>query len=151
MTLSVAIEKLKSYCAYQERCHKEVVDKAYKLGLYKTDVDQAIITLIQENFLNEERFAEAFVSGKFRIKKWGRTKIVGQLKQKGISDYCIKKGLKQIDESEYFNTIHYWLERKQREVNEVDRFKKNGKIASFLIQKGFEPGLVWEEISQLKD
>ena len=146
MTASIATEKLKKYCAYQERSHKEVVDKLYKLGLYKNEVDQVLIALIQDDFLNEERFAQAFVSGKFRIKRWGRVKIKSHLKQKHISDYCIKKGMQEIDETEYFETLHYWLERKEREVEEKNEFKKKGKIAAFLIQKGFESNLVWEAL-----
>jgi regulatory protein len=123
-----------------------VVDKLYKLGLYKNEVDQVLIALIQDDFLNEERFAQAFVSGKFRIKRWGRVKIKSHLKQKHISDYCIKKGMQEIDETEYFETLHYWLERKEREVEEENEFKKKGKIAAFLIQKGFESNLVWEAL-----
>ncbi len=147
MTVTIATEKLKKYCAYQERCHQEVLDKLYKLGLYKSEVDQVVVNLLQENFLNEERFAEAFVSGKFRIKKWGRTKIIGHLKQKRISEYCIKKGLKQIDESDYLTTLDYWIERKMRESTETDTFKKKGKVAVFAIQKGFESYLVWEVLN----
>ena len=114
--------------------------------LYKNEVDQVLIALIQDDFLNEERFAQAFVSGKFRIKRWGRVKIKSHLKQKHISDYCIKKGMQEIDETEYFETLHYWLERKEREVEEENEFKKKGKIAAFLIQKGFESNLVWEAL-----
>lgn len=150
MNLELALEKLKRYCAYQERCHQEVIDKAYKLGLYKDQVDEAVITLIQENFLNEERYAQAYVSGKFRIKKWGRTKIVGNLKQKRISEYCIKKGLKQIEEIEYLETLQYWMKRKEIELKELDAFKRKGKIAAFLMQKGFESSLVWEELNSKK-
>ncbi|MEN8956909.1 MAG: regulatory protein RecX [Flavobacteriales bacterium] len=146
MTVSVAAEKLKKYCAYQERSHMEVVDKLYKLGLYKNEVDQVVLELLQQNFLNEERFAKAFASGKFRIKKWGRVKIKSHLKQKRISDFCIKKGLAEIDEDEYVETLTYWIDRKKEDVKEKDEFKKNGKIAAFLIQKGFESGLVWEAL-----
>ncbi len=142
----MALEKLKKYCAYQERSHKDVVDKLYKLDLYKNEVDQVVLELIDQNFLNEERFAQAFVSGKFRIKRWGRIKIKSHLKQKGISDYCIKKGMKEIDETEYFETLDYWIERKEREVKEENEFKKKGKIAAFVIQKGFESNLVWEAL-----
>ena len=147
MTVTIATEKLKKYCAYQERCHQEVVDKLYKLGLYKNEVDQVVLNLLQENFLNEERFAEAFVSGKFRVKKWGRVKIKAHLKQKRISDYCIKKGLKQIEESDYLDTLDYWIERRLRESTETDEFKKKGKVAAYVIQKGFESGLVWETLN----
>lgn len=149
MNTEIATEKLKKYCAYQERCHQEVVDKLYKLGLYKNQVNEVVLNLLQDDFLNEERFAEAFVSGKFRIKRWGRVKIKSHLKQKKISDYCIKKGLKQIDETEYLATLEYWIERKLRESKETDDFKKKGKVAAFAIQKGFESGLVWEVLREM--
>ena len=148
MNTQIASEKLKKYCAYQERSHQEVVDKLYKLGLYKSQVDEILLELIQDDFLNEERFAEAFVSGKFRIKRWGRVKIKSHLKQKNISDYCIKKGMEVIDEAEYLETLNYWVERKTREIKEADTFKKKGKIASFLIQKGFESFLIWEVLNE---
>jgi len=150
MNTQIASEKLKKYCAYQERSHKEVVDKLYKLGLYKSQVDEVLLELIQDDFLNEERFAEAFVSGKFRIKRWGRIKIKSHLKQKNISDYCIKKGMGVIDEAEYLETLNYWVERKTREIKEADTFKKKGKIASFLMQKGFESFLIWEVLNEKK-
>ena len=148
MNTELALEKIKKYCAYQERCHLEVVDKLYKLGLYKNEVNQVLLSLMEEDFLNEERFAEAYVSGKFRIKKWGRVKIKSELKRKRISDYCIKKGFAQINEEEYSDTLRYWIERKTKEVKEKDPFKKKGKIASFLMQKGFESGLVWEILNR---
>lgn len=148
MNLELATEKLKNYCAYQERSHQEVTDKLYKLGLHKNEVNEVITRLIQEDFLNEQRFAEAFVSGKFNIKKWGKVKIKAQLKQKRISDFCIKKGMEEIEEGDYFETLTYWVERKNREIKEEDEFKKKGKIASFVIQKGFESGLVWEYLNE---
>lgn len=148
MNLEQATEKLKKYCAYQERSHQDVTEKLYKLGMYKNEVNEVITRLIQEDFLNEQRFAEAYVSGKFRIKKWGRVKIISNLKQKRISDYCIKKGLLEIDEEEYMETLNYWIERKLREVKESDDFKKKGKIAAFIIQKGFESGLVWDVLRE---
>lgn len=148
VNLELATEKLKNYCAYQERSHQEVTDKLYKLGLFKNEVNEVITRLIQEDFLNEQRFAEAFVSGKFNIKKWGKVKIKAQLKQKRISDFCIKKGIEVIEEGDYFETLTYWIERKKREIKEEDEFKKKGKIAAFVIQKGFESGLVWNYLNK---
>ncbi|MEN8786251.1 MAG: regulatory protein RecX [Flavobacteriales bacterium] len=150
MNLELATEKLKRYCAYQERSHLDVTEKLYKLGLYKNEVDEVITRLLQDDFLNEQRFAEAYVSGKFKIKKWGKVKIISNLKQKRISDYCIKKGLLEIDEEAYQETLSYWIERKKVEVKEEDAFKKKGKIAAFLIQKGFESGLVWEYLNSME-
>jgi len=150
VNLELATEKLKRYCAYQERSHIDVTEKLYKLGLYKNEVDEVITRLLQDDFLNEQRFAEAYVSGKFKIKKWGKVKIISNLKQKRISDYCIKKGLLEIDEEAYQETLSYWIERKKVEVKEEDAFKKKGKIAAFLIQKGFESGLVWEYLNSME-
>ena len=150
MNLELATEKLKRYCAYQERSHIDVTEKLYKLGLYKNEVDEVITRLLQDDFLNEQRFAEAYVSGKFKIKKWGKVKIISNLKQKRISDYCIKKGLLEIDEEAYQETLSYWIERKKVEVKEEDVLKKKGKIAAFLIQKGFESGLVWEYLNSME-
>jgi len=148
MVASVYIEKLKKYCAYQERSHQEVRDKAYKLGLYKSEVENAIIQLIEDDYLNEERFAQAYVSGKFRIKRWGRVKIKQNLKMKQISDYCIKKGMQEIEEEEYIETLNYWIERRKKTTAKAENlFELKGKIANFVMQKGFESSLVWEMLN----
>ena len=100
-----AVPKIKQYCAYQERCHSEVRDKLYSFGLHKNDVEEIISTLITENYLNEERFAIHFAGGKFRMKQWGKIKIKQALKYKQVSDYCIRKALKEIDAHEYEKTF----------------------------------------------
>ena len=105
LTKEQALQKLRHYCAYQERCHSEVKEKLYSLGVWKKDHDEIIATLIEENYLNEERFAIAFAGGKWRVKQWGRVKIKYDLKLKQVSDYCIKKAMKQIDEEEYLAVL----------------------------------------------
>src|SRR5690606_12644137 len=100
-----ALQKIKHYCAYQERCHNEVKDKLYGFGLHKNEVEKIISTLIEENYLNEERFAIQFAGGHFRTKSWGRVKIKYELKLRQVSDYCIKKALQQIEEEEYLKTL----------------------------------------------
>src|SRR5580704_3396141 len=91
-----ALQKARHYCGYQERCHQEVKEKLYSFGLRERDVDQALATLVEENYLNEERFAIQFAGGHFRLKQWGRVRIRYTLKQKQVSDYCIKKALAAI-------------------------------------------------------
>ena len=145
-TIQEAQKKLEHYCAYQERCHQEVIQKLKSLNMIQIAIDQIIGKLITDNYLNETRFAQSYARGKFRIKKWGKIRILSQLKFRGISAWNIKKGMQEIDETEYFETLHYWLERKEREVEEENEFKKKGKIAAFLIQKGFESNLVWEAL-----
>src|SRR5882724_4652199 len=101
LTKEQALQKAKHYCAYQERCHSEVKGKLYSLGLWKKDVEELLSQLIEENYLNEERFAIQFAGGKFRMKQWGKVKIQYMLKQKRISAYCIKKAMKEIDDETY--------------------------------------------------
>ena len=112
LTKEQALQKLKHYCAYQERCHSEVKEKLYNLGVWKKDHDEIIASLIEENYLNEERFAIAFAGGKFRVKQWGRVKIKYELKQKQVSEYSIKKAMKQIGEEEYLALLHKLTEEK---------------------------------------
>lgn len=138
-----AQKKLEQYCAYQDRSHQEVEQKLRDLGIYGDDFDQIIAKLIEDNFLNEERFAISFAGGKYRIKKWGRIRIKRELKRRNISDYCIRKAMIELDEG-YEDTLAYILRKKNRELHEKDTFKRNGKLARFAIQRGFEPKLVWE-------
>ncbi len=146
-SLLEAKQKLEAFCAYQERCDQEIRKKVKSWGLFGEDVDILISDLIQNNFLNEERFASAFVSGKFRIKRWGRIKIRQHLKQKNISDYSINKGLNEIDESEYFQTIKDLIESKNRLTKAKDKWYRRAKLQRYMQAKGFEHELVLEEVN----
>ena len=138
-----SLQKIKHFCSYQERTHQEVKEKLYSFGLYKEDVETLLSQMIEEGYLNEERFAIAFAGGKFRIKKWGRVKIRYELKQKRISEYCIKKGLACIDEETYQETLQTLLDEKKATLkSEKNIFVKKQKIRSFLMQRGFEPQLI---------
>ena len=123
LTKEQALQKLKHYCAYQERCHSEVKEKLYHLGVWKKDHDEITAALIEENYLNEERFALAFAGGKFRLKQWGRVKIKQALKQKRVSEYCIKKALKEIDEKTYRKTLEKLATKKLPLVTTKDFLK----------------------------
>ena len=149
--LSKARKKIASYCAYQERCQKEVRDKLYSYGLFKDEVEELIAWLITENFLNEERYAQTYAGGKFRVKNWGRLKITQALQQKDISAYCIKQGLKEIDEEEYLNTISKLARKKATELQQrfSNTYQLKDKASRFLISRGFEPDLVWEILKTL--
>lgn len=145
-----ALQKIKHFCSYQERNHQEVKEKLYSFGLYKMDVEMLLSQMIEENYLNEERFAIAFVGGRFRIKKWGRVKIRYELKQKRISDYCIKIGLASIAEEDYIKTLQkLFTEKKTSLKSEKNIFIKKQKIQSFLMQRGFEPQLISGLIQQM--
>jgi len=142
-----ALQKIRHYCRYQERCHAEVKEKLYSLGLYKQEVEEMISVLIEENYLNEERFAQHFAGGKFRMKQWGRKRIEYELKQKQISDYCIRKGLKEIDENDYRKTLFRLAEQKWDQLKEEDNiYTRRKKLSDFLVQKGYEYTYISEAV-----
>lgn len=150
LTPKQALDKIKHYCAYQERCHSEVRSKLYGYGLYKTEVEEILSILITENYLNEERFALHYAGGKFRIKRWGKNKIIRSLKQKQVSDYCINKAIKEIDEAEYQKTFFRLAEKKRDSVkSEKNIFTKKRKIRDYLLYKGFGFDLINEFLKTL--
>lgn len=141
-TKDQAFKKTGEYCAYQERCQQEVRDKIFSWGLHLDDVEAVIAQLISDGFINEERFAKTFAGGKFRIKKWGRVKIKNELKARKITDYCIRKAMKEIDEREYLKALKAIIDKKAKEIKETNLFKKVNKIATYCISRGFESELV---------
>ena len=145
-----AWQKIKHYCAYQERSHKEVKEKLYAFGLYKADVEMLLTQLIEENYLNEERFALAFAGGKFRMKQWGRQKIKYELKQKQVSDYCIKKALAAIDGEQYEKVLNKMATGKLNALKtEKNLLLKKRKLQQYLMQKGFETALIAKVMDEL--
>ena len=149
LTPEQAFQKAKHYCAYQERCHAEAKEKLYSFGLWKNDVETIISQLIQEDYLNEERFASMYARGKFRMKQWGRVKIKYELKQKQVSEYCIKKGLKEILDDEYKKTLIKLAEEKMRTLKgEKNIHIKKRKAMDYLLQKGYERDLILSIISE---
>ncbi len=143
-----AKQKIYRYCAYQERSHQEVRDKLYEYGLYKSDVEDILTQLITDGFLNEERFAKAFAGGKFRMMHWGRLKIINELEARHISPYCIKTAMKEIPADDYTKTLFDLVERKSNQLEEPNAFVKRDKVARYVIQKGFEPELVWKAVKE---
>ncbi len=144
-----ALLKLQHYCAYQDRCHQEVRTKLLDLGVYGDALERVIADLIQDNFLNEERFAKSYAGGKFRIKKWGRIRIKRELKFKNISAYCIKKGMEEIEDIPYYETLEKLLEKKNKTLREPNIYKRRAKLADFAMRKGYESYLVWEAVKEL--
>ena len=137
-----AIKKIENWCAYQERSQQEVRDKLYKWQLKSNEVEEIIAELISNNFLNQERFAKAYVSGKFNIKKWGRLKIKQGLQFKKVPEKLIQIVLSEIDADKYFETICRLAEKKEALMKEKDPFKKKLKLEAYLQNKGFEKDLI---------
>ena len=144
-------QKLKHYCAYQDRCHAEVKTKAYSLGMKKADVEELTSKLIEEGCLNEERYASVFAGGKFRMKQWGKIKIRAELKQRWISEYCIVAALAEIDQNKYRETLQKLAAKRWVSVKGpgANLFTKMARTRDYLLQKGYEANLVAMEIKSL--
>ncbi|MBI2721317.1 MAG: RecX family transcriptional regulator [Bacteroidetes bacterium] len=149
ITPLLALEKMRSWCAYQERSQNDVRQKLFEYKLESEQVESIIINLIEEKFLNEERFAMAFAGGKFRIKHWGRIKIKIALKQHRVSDYCIKKALKSIDGEAYEQVLIKVIEKKLRLTKMSDKHKKYYTVLNYVLSRGFESDLVIEQLKVL--
>jgi len=147
----LALMKMQSWCAYQERCQQDARTKLYELGLWPEAVENIIVKLIEDNFLNEERFATAFARGKFTIKKWGRIKIKQELKQKRVGDYCLKKAMQQIDETEYMATLTKLIDSKRNLIKEKNPIKLNYKLMNYVLSKGYEKDLVFDILNNKED
>lgn len=139
-----ALAKAESWCAYQERSQHEVRNKLYEYGLRPNEVEQLITELIVTNFLNEERFAMAYVSGKVNIKKWGKIKIKQGLKLKKVPDKLIQKALNYIDGDKYLENLKYIALKKSAVLPEKNALKKKYKLFSYLQSKGFESDLIFD-------
>lgn len=137
-----AWDKIRHYCAYQERCHSEVKDKLFTYGMNYSEGEQLISRLIEEGYLNEERFSIHYAGGHFRIRKWGKVKIAHALKQKQVSAYCIKKALAAIDEDEYLSLLEKLANEKWRSLKAGSSMEKNYRCRQFLLQRGFEGQLI---------
>ena len=153
LPLHQLIQKAEHFCSYQERCHKEVVQKLYDLKATRDEIDQVLVHLIDNNFLNEERFARSFARGKHNIKKYGRIRIVNELKFRDISAHNIKKALEEIPDELYEQTFRELAEKIWNSITEKNQIKKKKKFCDYLLRKGYESDWVystWQEFSKSK-
>ncbi|MBB5266465.1 regulatory protein RecX [Algibacter amylolyticus] len=148
-TVQEATRKLEHYCAYQERCHQEVRKKLESLHMIPEAIDVIIVHLLEHNFLNEERFAKTFVSGKFRIKAWGRRRLTLELKKKDISKVNINQALAEIENTEYIEVFNTLAEKRVNLITEPNNFKKKKKLIDYLLYRGWETHLVYEKAREL--
>jgi regulatory protein len=146
-----ALQKLRQYCAYQERSHSEAQQKLWDLGVRRADHNEVISALIEDDYLNEERFAKAFAGGKFRMKDWGRRKILYALKEKRVSDYCIRQAMKEIPEDDYRKTLERLAEKKWTELKGEQYLMRQKKTQDYLLQKGYESDLVLATVRAFRE
>lgn len=147
MIKSEAFQKMAKYCAYQERCQSEIRYRLKGSGLSNEEIENVICDLIEQNFTNEERFAKAFVRGKFNQKGWGKNKIKQHLIQKEISEFCINKGLNEICESDYLQKLELIIQKKRNQLSEPNEFILNQKVVKYAISRGFESNLIWDVLN----
>lgn len=148
-TVEEAKRALEHYCAYQERCHKEVQEKLKSMRMIPDAIDAVIVHLLTHNFLNEERFAKAYVRGKFKFKYWGRNRLTMELKRRQISRFNIQIGLKELEALDYYGTFEALAERKCEVIKETNTYKKRKKLADYLLYRGWESAMVYEKIKEL--
>ncbi len=148
-TVDEAKKKLEYYCAYQERCHKEVSQKLKDMYMIPEAIDLIIVHLLEHNFLNEERFTKAFVRGKLKIKKWGKRRLTLELKKKNISKTNINQALTEIDDKEYIQIFNDLAEKRFNAIKEKDTYKKRKKLADYLLYRGWESFLVYDKVNEL--
>lgn len=149
-SLQKALQKIEHFCAYQERCHEEVVSKLQSMKMDLDEIDQIMVYLITEKFINEERFACSFARGKHRIKHWGKIRIVNELKFRNISQTLINSALKEITSEEYLETFHTLAERHWNAVKETNTLKKRKKFCDYMLRRGFESNLIYEKVKELE-
>lgn len=149
-TIKEAIQKLEHFCAYQERCHAEVISKLYSLKMSPEEIDFIVVQLIDNNFLNETRFACSFARGKHRIKHWGKIRITNELKMKQISSTNITLALKEISPEEYEITFDQLSERCWNNLQEKNTLKKRKKFCDYMLRRGYESFLVYDKVTQLE-
>ena len=148
-TVDEAKRKLESYCAYQERCHKEVRQKLKDMYMIPEAIDIIIVHLMEHNFLNEERFSKSFARGKFKIKKWGRRRIILELKKRDISKVNINLALTELNEEEYVEVFNDLAEKRMLSINESNPLKKKKKLADYLLYRGWESPMIYEKVNKL--
>lgn len=144
-----ALPKIAAFCAYQERSHREVEDKLRSYGLDEDQAAEIMMRLVREKLLDDERFARSFVRGKYRLKKWGRRRIRMELKQRSISEYCIKAGLSEIDGDEYYQNLKELLEKKNALEKESNPHKRRQKLTAYATQKGYEGEFIQDALGEL--
>lgn len=150
-TVEEALQKLMHFCAYRDRSHKEVEDKLNQMRMIPEAKEKIVIKLMQDGFLNEERFTRSFVRGKFRIKKWGKIRIRQELKFREISEPLIKIGLSEINEKDYTAALYDLAEKKAEKLNESNTYIKKKKLTDHLLRKGYESQLVFDCVNDLID
>jgi regulatory protein len=150
LTQDQALQKLRHFCGYQERSHHDATRKLWELGVQKAKHDEIVSTLIEEGYLNEERFAQLYVGGKFRMNEWGKKKILNGLREKQVSSYIIDNALKAIDEGDYQKKLQELTQKKFESIKGEKNITRKKKVMEFMLQKGYEPHLISQALAEIE-
>ena len=146
--IKIIIEQLKNYCVAEDKCKWDIIKKMNKLRIFENEQENILEILLEEKYIDEERYSRSFCRGKFKINKWGKLKIHAELRKKNISNEIITKGFKEINDLEYQEQLNNLYNKKKSTINEKNHFIKNNKIAIYLINKGYENDLVWAKLKE---
>ena len=144
-----ALQKLRNFCAYQERCHKEVVQKLGEMGMIDAAVNQIVVSLISDNFLNEERFAFSYARGKFSQKHYGKIRIQRELKLRDIHPKLIQKALDQIDSTDFDDAFEVLADKKWESLKNENVLVKKKKFFDYMVYRGWETERVYDKLRSL--
>ena len=142
-------EKIRHYCAIMDRCQYQVITKLKSYGLSDVLADEILIELIQNKYLDEERFARSFCSGKFKIKRWGRNKIAFELSKLKVPKSCISQAMLEIDDVDYNDVIKHLVNKKMALLKHKNTYVRKKKVVDYLLRKGYESELVWSYVHKL--
>lgn len=148
-SIDEAKSKLQRYCSYQERCHKEVRQKLKEMRMIPEAIDPIVVSLIEQNYLNESRFAKTFVSGKFRIKKWGKHRLILELRKRDIGKFNINEAIAEIDPNEYIEVFNDLAKKRLLQIKETHKLKRKKKLVDYLLYRGWESHLVYDKANSL--
>jgi len=147
--LKIVKERIRHYCAVMDRCQFQVINKLKSYGVSNALIDEILIELIQNKYVDEERFARSFSSGKFKIKRWGRKKIAFELSKLKVPKSCIELAMTEIDDADYMDTITHLTHKKYNLLNDKNTFIRKKKVVDYMLRKGFESDIVWSSVHKL--
>ena len=137
MTEQEAYLQLAALCAQTEHCRQEMLDKMKRWGLDEGVQDRIISRLVKERFVDDERYARAFVKDKVRYNKWGRRKIQQALWMKRIDEHIQQQVLDEIEEREYLEVLRPLLKQKRKSIKAQNDYELNQKLIRFALGRGF--------------
>lgn len=144
-----ALNKAMALCSRREFCSSDIRSKLQTWGIGDIDNEKIIDLLIKENFINEDRYAKAFVKDKFNYNKWGKIKITSHLKVKNIQSDIIRTALDSIDNELYLKVLKELMANHKRFVKAKNQYDLKAKMLRYGLSKGFESHLLYDILNDI--